>query len=109
MENPPPKMFFGLEPVVALLFFGMLSFTFVLIVCEVWFSSDAQLFQVIASLVSGFSGAFFMRVKPQDGTGSKGDRGGQGPAGAPGAVSGPVIVQQNIQDPGKELGGPNGS
>ncbi len=98
MENPPPKMFFGLEPVVALLFFGMLSFTFVLIVCEVWFSSDAQLFQVIASLVSGFSGAFFMRVKPQDGTGSKGDRGTQGAPGASGAPGGPVIVQQNIQE-----------
>jgi hypothetical protein len=42
----------------------MVFFCGVLIFCEHFFPMDGQIFQVIAGLLSGFSGAFFMRVKP---------------------------------------------
>jgi hypothetical protein len=53
------------EPVVVLLFLGMVFFTFMLFASEKWFPSDGQMFQVVAGLLSGFSGAFFMRIKPR--------------------------------------------
>ena len=59
------KTILGQEPVVLLLFIGMVFFCGVLIFCEHFFPMDGQIFQVIAGLLSGFSGAFFMRVKPQ--------------------------------------------
>jgi hypothetical protein len=36
-----------------------------LIYVEKAFPNDGQIFQVISGLVTGFAGAFFMRVKPQ--------------------------------------------
>lgn len=54
-----------LEPVIALLFVGMIFFTAMLFAAEKWFPNDGQMFQVVAGLLTGFSGAFFMRVKPK--------------------------------------------
>lgn len=54
-----------LEPVVLLLLIGIIFFTGMILVCEKWYPMDGQLFQVMASLLSGFSGAFFMRIKPR--------------------------------------------
>jgi len=53
-----------IEPIMLLLFGGMVFFTAVLIAVEVWFKSDGQVFQVVAGLLTGFSGAFFGRLKP---------------------------------------------
>ena len=53
------------EPVVLLLFIGMVFFTLMLFISERFFMQDGQMFQVIAGLLTGFSGAFFMRVKPK--------------------------------------------
>lgn len=44
---------------ILLLFLGMVFFAFLLVFVEWRFESDAQIFQVISSLVSGFAGAFF--------------------------------------------------
>lgn len=55
-----------LEPVVRLLFIGMVIFAALLFVSEKFFPMDGQMFQVIAGLLTGFSGAFFMRVKPKN-------------------------------------------
>ena len=55
-----------IEPVVLLLFLGMIIFAGVLLGCEHFFPMDGQLFQVFAGLLTGFSGAFFMRVKPKN-------------------------------------------
>jgi hypothetical protein len=55
-----------IEPVVLLLFTGMLVFTVVVMACEKFYPMDGQLFQVFAGLLTGFSGAFFMRVKPKN-------------------------------------------
>ena len=57
-----------LEPVVLLLFIGMVIFAGLLFVSEKFFPMDGQIFQVIAGLLTGFSGAFFMRVKPKGDT-----------------------------------------
>ena len=54
--------------VLFLLFAGMLMFAGLLFVCDVWFKDDAQLFQVIAGLLTGFSGSFFTRLKPKEPT-----------------------------------------
>lgn len=42
---------------VLLLFLGLVFFTFVLIFVEWRFQQDAQVFQVVSNLVSGFGGA----------------------------------------------------
>lgn len=54
------------EPVIVLLFCGMVFFTGMLFAAEKWFQNDGQMFQVVAGLLTGFSGAFFMRVKPKN-------------------------------------------
>jgi hypothetical protein len=59
------------EPVVLLLFVGMVVFTVALFACETYFPNDGQMFQVVAGLLTGFSGAFFMRVKPSTQTQDK--------------------------------------
>lgn len=56
------------EPVIILLFIGMIFFTGMLFCAEKWFPADGQMFQVVAGLLTGFSGAFFMRVKPKQET-----------------------------------------
>jgi uncharacterized membrane protein YjjP (DUF1212 family) len=55
-----------MDTTLLLLFTGMVFFAAVLIFVEWRFSNDAQVFQVIASLVAGFSGAFFGRINPQN-------------------------------------------
>lgn len=58
-----------IEPVVILLACLMFMFTLALFVSNKMFPMDGQMFQVIAGLVTGISGAFMMRVKPkQDAT-----------------------------------------
>lgn len=44
---------------VLVLLLGMVFFTIVLVFVEWRFESDAQVFQVISNIVSGFAGAFF--------------------------------------------------
>ena len=66
-KGVPVKTKEGLEPVVLLLFVGILVFTGALFLSERFFGSDGQMFQVVAGLLTGFSGAFFMRVKPREG------------------------------------------
>lgn len=56
---------FGLEPVVVLLFVGILIFTTVLIGLAFLRPNDGQTFQIVSGLVTAFSGAFFMRINPQ--------------------------------------------
>ena len=52
-----------IEGTLMLLFGGMVWFTIVLIFVEYRFNNDAQVFQVVAGLVTGFAGAFFAMVK----------------------------------------------
>lgn len=60
--TPTPRE--KVDPVLYLLFVGMVFFTFILIGSEHYFMSDGQMFQVIAGLLAGFSGAFFGRITP---------------------------------------------
>ena len=53
-----------IDPVLLLLFFGLLIFTVLLMACEKLFYNDAQIFQVISMIVGGFSGSLFTRLKP---------------------------------------------
>ncbi len=54
-----------IEPIVLLLVFLVIFFSVVLVGVAVFLSSDGQTFQIIAGLVTGFSGALLMRVKPR--------------------------------------------
>jgi hypothetical protein len=69
-----------IEPILLLLFAGMIFFTGCLFICEKFYHDDGQFFQVIAAMVTGFGSAFFMRTKPQ--TGEKGEKGESGEDGA---------------------------
>lgn len=51
-----------------LLFFGIVLFTLILFASEIWFMSDSQMFQVIAGVLTAFTGAFFGRIKPSQET-----------------------------------------
>lgn len=53
-----------IDPVLYLLFIGMVFFAIILIFCEHYFMSDGQMFQVMAGLLTGFGGAFFGRINP---------------------------------------------
>lgn len=64
--TPPEKI----DPVLYLLFSGMIFFTLILIGVEYFFMADGQMFQVVAGVLTGFTGAFFGRMKPGAGTGS---------------------------------------
>ena len=61
--NPEWK---GTDPVLLLLFAGLIIFTGIMIWVSHIFKDDGQIFQVISGLVTGFAGAFFARMKPQD-------------------------------------------
>lgn len=61
-----------IEPVLLLLTILVLAFCGMLFAAEHWFVSDSQLFQVISGLVTGFSGALLMRVKPRSERGDPG-------------------------------------
>ena len=64
MENlPQGNRTEPIEPIMYMLFGGMVFFTAILIGIEVWFKDDGQVFQVVAGLLTGFSGAFFGRLK----------------------------------------------
>ena len=54
-----------MDPVLMLLFVGMIIFTGALIWVEKAFPNDGQVFQVIASIVAGFTGSFFTRMNPK--------------------------------------------
>ena len=54
------------DPVLLILFAGIWISVGIMIACAVWFKDDGQIFQVLSSLVAGFSGAFFGRMKPQE-------------------------------------------
>lgn len=55
----------ALDPVLKMLFLGIIFFTGVLFVSERFFPMDGQIFQVVAGLLTGFSGAFFMGIKKE--------------------------------------------
>ncbi len=52
-----------IEPIILFLFFGIVFFSGVILVCEHFYPMDGQLFQVFATILGNFSGALFMRVK----------------------------------------------
>jgi hypothetical protein len=52
------------EPILYLLGVMIVFFTAVLLAVEYWFKEDAQVFQVIASILTGIAGAFLARIKP---------------------------------------------
>ena len=53
-----------IDPVLRLLFYGMLAYTALLLFVEWRFNNDSVVFQVISSIISGFTGAFFGRMVP---------------------------------------------
>jgi hypothetical protein len=64
-------MFSNIKDVDALdklLFVGIFFFAGVLLVLAKWDADDGQTFQVISGLLTGFSGAFFARLKPKPDT-----------------------------------------
>lgn len=73
---PPPapadhKCSCRIEPILYLLFAGMIIFTGLLILVNWLWPQDGQMFQAIFGLSSGFGGAFLLRVKGDgSGTGS---------------------------------------
>jgi uncharacterized membrane protein YjjP (DUF1212 family) len=50
--------------VTVLRFVGVMLTLFALFVAEKFFPNDGQMFQVVAGLVTAFSGALFTRIKP---------------------------------------------
>ncbi len=75
-----------LEPVVRLLFIGICVCIFALFVDAKFFPNDGQMFQVVAGLMTAFSGAFFMRVNPKDSR-------PQIPEGSSGTISNSTVVK----------------
>ncbi len=55
-----------IEPIMYLLFAGMLIFTGILLWIAQARPNDGQTFQVIAGLLTAFSGSFFTRLKPRN-------------------------------------------
>lgn len=53
----------NVEPIVVLLFVGMMAFSGIVILVNVFWPQDGQLFQVFALILGNFSGAFFTRIK----------------------------------------------
>jgi hypothetical protein len=79
-----------LDPVLRLLVLCMIFFTAILFAAEVWFNNDSQLFQVVAGILTGITGAFLGRIKPTQGATGK-----DGADGADGAASSVSVVQEN--------------
>lgn len=63
--GPSPQMQ-GVERILYLLLGGIAFFSLVLIVVEVFFRTESDVFQVFANVLSAFVGAFLLRVKPPD-------------------------------------------
>jgi hypothetical protein len=55
-----------LDPVLLLLLAGIIFFALTLFAVDIWFKQDQALFSVLSSLVSGFAGSFFTRLRPKD-------------------------------------------
>jgi hypothetical protein len=53
----------AIDHVLYLLFAGMVIFAIAVFLVEKFFPMDGQIFQVMAGLLTGFSGAFFTRIK----------------------------------------------
>ncbi len=53
------------DSVTLLLYYGIWLSILVLVVGEIFFKDDSQLFQVVSSVLIGFLGAFLGRVKPE--------------------------------------------
>lgn len=47
-----------LDPILKLLLVGIVFFMAILLYIQKWFPNDGQTFQVVAGLLTGFSGAF---------------------------------------------------
>lgn len=62
MTPSPAPVMEPVEPIIKLLSVGIAFFAVCLFLSEVFFKDDSQLFQVFAQLLSGFGGAFLMRV-----------------------------------------------
>lgn len=74
-----------LEPILKYLGFFMIFFTVVLVGVEYFFKEDAQVFQVIAGILTGITGACLARIKPPQGA--------TGATGATGAdATGPTVT-----------------
>lgn len=52
-----------MDRILILLFVGMLWFTGMVFVCEVWFKDDGQVFTLIGGLLTAFSASFFTRIQ----------------------------------------------
>lgn len=65
-ETTETRNGYKMDPVLYLLSILVVFFVVSLFASEKWFPNDGQIFQVISSLVAGFSGALLVRVKPQD-------------------------------------------
>ena len=52
------------DKILYLLFAGIVIFSILLIFVEKFFMSDGQMFQVMAGVLTAFSGAFFGRINP---------------------------------------------
>ena len=60
----PPSRIRDVEAVDKLLCGGIAFFTILLVAISKWSPNDGQTFQVVSGLLTGFSGAFFARMKP---------------------------------------------
>ena len=56
------------DKILYLLFAGIVIFSVLLIFVEKFFMSDGQMFQVMAGVLTAFSGAFFGRINPSQKT-----------------------------------------
>jgi hypothetical protein len=65
LENMP-TLSEKVDPVLFLLIGGIIFFSLSLFAVDLWFKQDQALFSVLSSLVSGFAGSFFTRLRPKD-------------------------------------------
>jgi hypothetical protein len=61
-----PTSYEKIDPVLLLLLAGIVFFSLTLFAVDIWFKQDQALFSVLSSLVSGFAGSFFTRLRPKD-------------------------------------------
>lgn len=53
------------DPILIVLALMIFAFTALLFSCAIFLKNDGQTFQVISSLLTGFSGAFLGRIMPK--------------------------------------------
>ena len=63
----------NVEPIIYLMCVMIVFFVGVLLASETFWKEDAQMFQVIATCLSGFTGALLARIKPAQQNQSGGD------------------------------------